>query len=182
MRKAILVVQSSDEDGFSFDRWQERFVTFRLYTPDDFSQLYAIEVLCFQPPFRFGRRYMRQLVQARNTATWIAEEDGHMTGFAIVEWGREEEEIHAYIQTIEVKPEVRSKGIGRQLLSRVEDSAGDAHAVKIWLHVDATNKGAIRLYEAAGYFAVGREENYYAQGRDAFIYSKPMQQETVLYI
>ena len=159
--------------------WSD-FVIFRLYIPDDFSQLYAIEELCFQPPYRFGRRYMRQLVQSRNTAAWIAEEDGQMAGFAIVDWSLEEEEIQAYIQTIEVKPEARGRGIGRQLLSRVEDSAVGVHAVKIGLHVDATNEGAIRLYEATGYFVVGREENYYALGRDALIYCKSMQEQTVL--
>jgi hypothetical protein len=57
---------------------------YRLYTPRDFPQLYAIEEVCFQPPFRFGRKYMRQLVNRLCTATWIAELDGLMAGFGNV--------------------------------------------------------------------------------------------------
>ena len=31
-------------------------------------------------------RYMRQLVESADSATWIAEDDGQIAGFAIVEW------------------------------------------------------------------------------------------------
>jgi ribosomal protein S18 acetylase RimI-like enzyme len=44
--------------------------------------------------------------------------------------------------------------------------------VWIGLHVDAENAGAIRLYESGGYRLEGRQENYYARGRAALIYSK----------
>ena len=74
----------------------------RPYIANDFAALYAIEEVCFQPPFRFGRGYMRHLVNASNTATWIAEEKGQMAGFAIVEWTRHRGGVSAYIQTIEV--------------------------------------------------------------------------------
>ena len=46
---------------------------YRLYLPADFPQLYAIEQLCFQPPIRFPRPYMRQLIANPDSATWIAE-------------------------------------------------------------------------------------------------------------
>ena len=35
---------------------------YRLYQPDDFAQLYAVEKTPFQPPIRFSRSYMRQLI------------------------------------------------------------------------------------------------------------------------
>ena len=44
----------------------------------------------------------------------------------------------------------------------------------IWLHVDAENAPAIRLYQAHGYQKQGREEHYYARHRPAEIYSKPL--------
>lgn len=150
---------------------------YRLYNSEDFAALYAIEETCFQPPFRFGRRYMQKLVQASNTATWIAEEEGRMAGFAIVEWTEETGGVIAYIQTIEVKPEQRGRGVGSELLRRVEVSARGAGAVMIWLHVDAKNSGAIRLYEAHGFDSIGREENYYARGRAALIYRRWLEVE-----
>ena len=147
---------------------------YRPYTSEDFAELYAIEELCFQPPFRFGRRQMRMLVNSRHAVTWIAEQDGRMGGFAIVEWVSDADKVSAYIQTIEVAPDWRGRGVGGELLTRIEGSARDAGAHEIWLHVDAENSSAIRLYEAHGYQLEGREERYYPRDRAALIYGKPL--------
>jgi ribosomal protein S18 acetylase RimI-like enzyme len=149
-------------------------VLYRPYKPEDFDQLYALEELCFELPQRFSRRYMRLLVCRANGATWIAEGDGRLVGFAIVEWREGKRGITAYIQTIEVAAEARGMGVGSELLSRIEGSARGAGACLIWLHVEATNAEAIRLYEAHEYRCEGREENYYPQGRAALIYAKPL--------
>lgn len=150
---------------------------YRPYSPRDFDPLYAIEELCFQPRFRFSRKYMRQIVSHANSVTWIAEEDGQMRGFAIVECARGASGSIGYIQTIEVSPDRRKQGIGRQLLIRIEASARAASARAIWLHVHAENASAIRLYESNGYVREGREEDYYAPGHAALLYAKPLQSE-----
>jgi len=144
-------------------------VVYRLYIPEDFARLYAVEEACFQPPFRFARGYMRQLVNDSDAATWIVEEDGRMEGFAIVQWGREKSEFIAYLMTIEVMPETRGRGVGAELLARSEESARAAGAARIWLYVDEENAGAIRLYRKWGYLFEGRHENYYPRGRAALI-------------
>lgn len=150
-------------------------MTYRLYAANDFPQLYAIEEICFQPPHRFSRAYMRHLVRAANAAIWIAEEDGQMAGFAIAEWSVDSVKSEAYIQTIEVAPALRGRGIAGELLRRIEDSAHSAGAQTIWLHVDAENQAAIHLYQANGYLCEGREDGYYGRGRAALIYAKPLQ-------
>lgn len=147
---------------------------YHLYKPDDFPQLYSIEEQCFQPPHRFSRRYLRSLVNRANAATWIVKEDGRLKGFAITVWTLRKKEIIAYIQTIEVAPDARRRGVGRALLSRIEDSARAAGAAQIWLHVQAANAAAIHLYEARGYLCQGRRENYYPEGRAALIYAKTL--------
>jgi ribosomal protein S18 acetylase RimI-like enzyme len=147
-------------------------VIYRLYTAEDFAQLYAIEEVCFQPPFRFGREYMRRLVNHSDAATWIAEVDGRMAGFGIVEWTRERDGLIAYIQTVEVAPERRGRGIGGELLRRMEGSSRKAGARAIGLHVDEENGDAIRLYEAHGYQCVGKTEDYYARGRAGLMFAK----------
>jgi len=148
-------------------------VLYRRYAPKDFASLYAIEEVCFQPPLRFSRAYMRQLVQQSNGAAWIGE-DERMCGFAIVEWTREEAGMAAYIQTLEVLPEARGRGVGAELLRRMEDSARAAAAETIWLHVNAENDAAIRLYERHGYQARGRSAGYYGRGTAALIYLKAL--------
>jgi ribosomal-protein-alanine N-acetyltransferase len=147
---------------------------YRSYQPDDFDQLYAVEEICFRPPFRFSRVYMRQIVSSTDAATWIAEEGGTIAGFAIVEWLVESNDATAYIQTIEVLPEFRRVGVAAELMRRLEASAIEAGARFIWLHVDAENSTAQRLYERHGYTRQGREENYYPRGRAALIYVKPL--------
>jgi ribosomal-protein-alanine N-acetyltransferase len=152
-------------------------VLYRLYKPEDFAALYAIEEVCFQPPHRFSRAYMRQLILQTDAATWVAELDGRMRGFGIVEWSRDGLETIAYIQTLEVLEKQRGQGIGGELLRRMEGSARGAGAATIWLHVDAENAGAIRVYERHGFEMSGREENYYGRGRPGLVYAKLLRAE-----
>lgn len=148
-------------------------MNYRPYHSDDFAALYAIEEVCFQPPFRFGRRYMRRLLESPGTITWIAH-DRQMAGFAVGDCEWEMGGIVAYIQTIEVLPASRGQGIGSELLRRIEDSVREREAKAIWLHVDSQNGNAIRLYEAHGYSCEGRKDRYYPQGRAALIYRKSL--------
>ena len=150
---------------------------YRLYHPDDFDSLYAIEEVCFKPPERFTRRYMRQLVASANSATWIAEQNGEPTGFAILVWAQQLAGIVAYIPTIEVLPAWRGQGIGAELLHHLENSAVAQSAIAVWLHVDAENSPAIRLYERSGYGNTGRADHYYARNRPASIYVKHLDRE-----
>jgi ribosomal-protein-alanine N-acetyltransferase len=152
-------------------------VLYRPYKTRDFDRLYALEEACFELPFRFDREYMLQLVNGSDTATWIAEEAGEMAGFAIVDWADGRSGIRAYIQTLEVAPGNRNRGVGRELLCRIEGSARDVGAHRIWLHVEAENTTAIRLYESHGYSRVGRQEDYYPLGRAALIYMKRLAAE-----
>jgi ribosomal protein S18 acetylase RimI-like enzyme len=149
-------------------------MNYRLYESDDFDDLYAIEEVCFQTSERFTRRYMRELIASQETVTWVAEEDGHLAGFAIVEFIRQVAPTVAYISTIEVLPIERGHGIGAELLRRLEGSANAERATGIWLHVDVENVSAIRLYERLGYKKNSRANHYYARNRPAAIYVKQL--------
>ncbi len=149
-------------------------MTYRLYQPEDFDALYAIETVSFQPPLRFTRRYLRSLIEASNAATWLAEVDGCPVAFAVVEWFENGSEVMSYLQTIEVLPEHRGHGIATELLRRVESSARAANAAALWLHVDAANSTAIRLYERHGFTVQGRKDQYYGAGTEALIYRKTL--------
>jgi ribosomal protein S18 acetylase RimI-like enzyme len=149
---------------------------YRLFKPEDFEALYAVEKICFRPPFRFGRSFMRRIVEASNGAAWIAEEEGKMAGFAVVEWALDAD-VFAYLQTIEVLPEYRGRGIASELLQRIESASGAAGASSLWLHVDAANTDAIRLYEKHGFAFQGKKDHYYARDRGALIYRKLLKEE-----
>jgi ribosomal-protein-alanine N-acetyltransferase len=145
---------------------------FRLYEPEDFAALYAIEEACFAPPFRFSRRYLGYLLDACDAATWVAQRDDRLAGFAVIQWAEQDEGSLAYLQTLEVAPEFQRQGVGRELLGLSEESACRAGAIQVWLHVDEQNEAALRLYETNGYLREGRKENYYAHNRAALILCK----------
>ena len=157
------------------DRFKEREpMLFRLYLTDDFPALYSIEERCFEPRFRFGRGYMQHLVRNPEAVAWIAEEDGVMAAFAIVAWGKSVSAEGGYLQTIEVLPEFRNRGVGEKLVGLSEISAWSADAETLSLHVDAENEAAIALYEKCGYRRRGRRDHYYARGRAALLYEKQL--------
>ncbi|HEY1983905.1 MAG TPA: N-acetyltransferase [Terracidiphilus sp.] len=145
---------------------------FRHYHPDDFAQIYAIEEVCFEPPLRFSRRYLRELLSRPRSVAWVAEEHGRIAAFAVVDLTPGPEEIVGYIETIEVLPVHRRKGIAAELLQLIQNSARAAQASLIWLHVDSRNQSAIRVYSAHGYQRHGARPNYYGRGRSAEVYVK----------
>jgi ribosomal-protein-alanine N-acetyltransferase len=147
---------------------------YRLHKPADFDALYAIETVCFQPPLRFTRRYLRSLIDAPDSATWIAEEDSRPIAFAVLEWFGNGPEITAYLQTIEVLSAYRGRGVATELLRHVEDSARQARSSSLWLHVDAANSNAIRLYEKHHFALESRKAHYYGPGTEALIYRKAL--------
>ncbi|WP_420236437.1 GNAT family N-acetyltransferase [Telmatobacter bradus] len=142
---------------------------YRPYTPADFAALYVIEEVCFKRPQRFGKRLMRNLLANPDSAAWIAEENGSMAGFALVEWEREEDFVAAYLETIELLPVFRGQGAGAELLRCCLRSALLAGATLFWLHVEAANVAALKLYERFGFVPREQEENYYGRGRHALI-------------
>ena len=151
---------------------------YRPYHPADFEQLYAIEEACFESVLRFDRRYMKQITERDSSVTWTAEWTGEknarLAGFVIAEWTRMLRGIVAYIQTIEVDPAFRRRGVARELLRLAEGSARKARATYIWLHVDETNDAAIALYRSCGYERHGNHPRYYENGNGAEIYAKPL--------
>ena len=72
------------------------------------------------------------------------------------EQGLKERHI-AFIRSMYVAPHARSQGAGRQLLAAALQQARSWPGVEqVTLSVTASNKAAVRLYEAAGFMEVGR--------------------------
>jgi ribosomal-protein-alanine N-acetyltransferase len=130
--------------------------------------MYALDVLCFEPPFRFGQREMRRLAEERGAISVIAEADGELLGFCIAH----REGQWAYVVTLDVTPESRRRGVAARLMLEVEEQARATGAVGIGLHVHNGNAGAIRFYERMGYSRVGLTQGFYGRGLDALVYRK----------
>ena len=79
------------------------------------------------------------------------------------------QEGFSWIATIGVLPEYRGKGYGRALLEACE---AQLTTERVRLSVRASNQGAIRMYEKAGYLHFERWKKYYNDGEDAMIMEK----------
>ena len=76
----------------------------------------------------------------------------------------------AHLTTICIEKNHRGLGLGKWLLLKTMQIGADAGARRFTLEVRESNVEAIRLYESAGYSAVGRRELYYREiGEDALI-------------
>lgn len=149
----------------------------RPYNPDDFEGLYSVEERCFELPLRFDREYMVKLLTRKGSIAFVVEEKNAVVAFAIASLHKKAHQVFAYIETLEVLEEFRSRGVAGKLLVQVESAARSQLASMMWLHVDCCNECAIRLYEGHGYCKVDEQENFYPNGNAAWIYRKPLSAE-----
>ncbi|MFH1789255.1 MAG: KamA family radical SAM protein [Candidatus Altiarchaeota archaeon] len=111
------------------------------------------------------------------TYTFIcAEEEGKVAGFAC--YGKDSiADKLVEIYWIAVSPDYRRKGVGRLLISHIED---EARRDKIRMIVTETESDRLysntrRFYEACGYAQKARIEDFYEEGDDKVIYAKRME-------
>jgi ribosomal-protein-alanine N-acetyltransferase len=132
--------------------------------------MWALDVTCFEPVFRFSRRAMREFAEAAGAMAILAESDdkGELAGFCIVQ----QEERAGYVVTLDVAVGWRRQGLARRLMDEVEQRVHEAGGLAMTLHVYTGNSGAIRFYEAMGYVRAGAAERFYGPGLDAWVYEK----------
>ena len=140
----------------------------RGYRRGDWKAMYALDLVCFEAPFRFSQREMRRLAEQPRAICVQAESNDLLIGFCIAHL----EDKWAYIVTLDVAPEWRRHRVARRLMQDVEEQAREAGAVGIGLHVFNGNSGAIRFYERMGYDRICMHEGFYGRGLDALVYRK----------
>lgn len=98
-----------------------------------------------------------------------AVEDDEFIGFAACD-PRPSQAI-AWIATIAVDPRYQRRGIGRALLHECEANLG---VPRVRLTVRMSNRGAISMYEKAGYAVIDIWRAYYNDGEDAMVMEKAL--------
>lgn len=100
-------------------------------------------------------------------------DDGGVIGFAACWFVLDE----AQIMILTVDGKWRRRGLGRSLLSHLEQEAVSRKAVGIMLEVRAGNQAARALYEGTGFQVIATRPGYYADtGEDAIIMLKDIGQ------
>ncbi len=91
----------------------------RTATSDDFERIVQLENLCFPRELAYSRRQLRYLLTKANSTILVEGTDVLVRGFLIVLY-RSGTSV-AGIETINVDPIFRKKGIGVRLLSAAEE-------------------------------------------------------------
>lgn len=86
----------------------------------------------------------------------LACEDGRAVGFALGRLIVDDVEL----LLLAVEPAARGEGVGRELIERMAAQARAKGAGRLLLEMRADNP-AQRLYEAAGFIAIGKRKDYY---------------------
>lgn len=128
-------------------------------TPLDFQRIVELERVCFEGELAYSRRQLHYLVFSAHSTTLVEEAEGVVRGFVIVLF-RTGSSV-AGIETVNVDPAFRKKGIGRRLLAAAEKEVRRKGAQRIRLEVSVTNHAAVALYESAGFRKVRVLKNYY---------------------
>lgn len=141
-------------------------VTLREYRPGDWLAMYALDAVCFEQAFRFSRRAMRGFAEAAGAITLLAESDGRLAGFCVVQI----EGQVGYVVTLDVATAWRRLGLARRLMSEIEMRVRTTGAIGMALHVYTENTAAVRFYETIGYTRTGMAEGFYGRRLDALMY------------
>ena len=120
----------------------------------------SLEKLVFE-----GESYTSEIFQQyikMGGEVWVIEEDGEIIAYILyIIYDR-----MAHLISIAVHPNHRGKGLGRKLISKMEEEAKRQGAERVWLEVKANNP-ARTFYRRLGYREIIRVERYYPNGNDA---------------
>lgn len=107
-------------------------------------------------PFPWTRSNFADSLAAGHGA-WLAQEDGHMTGYAVMMQVLDE----AHLLNITVLPELQRSGRGSALLTHLFDLARAQPATRMLLEVRPGNVSGQALYRRHGFAEIGRRRDYY---------------------
>jgi ribosomal protein S18 acetylase RimI-like enzyme len=98
----------------------------------------------------------------------VVHELGCLLAFGIMEYG----DSAAHLVLFGVQPQLRRRGLGRYVLSWLEQCAVTAGLERIDIEVRADNPGAVAFYWRQGYEVRGRVRGYYRGVVDALLLEK----------
>lgn len=144
-------------------------ITLRDYTPSDFEAIWRLDQLCFAENIAYSRDEMRMYLALRSSFCVIAEADGRLAGFTIMD---HRPPRPAYMVTIDVDPAMRRHGVASALLEEVERRISGQGGTAIRLEVAVNNESAIDFYNRHGFREIGRKLGYYNGQLDALSMKK----------
>lgn len=114
-------------------------------------------------PWSWTPRRVAAHMRLRENLTVIAADGGELAGFVLAQFGSRS----VHLALLGVDPAYQRRGLGRQLVGWVEESASVAGLFLMQLEVRAGNLQALRFYTMRGYRETTRAAGYYSGVEDA---------------
>ncbi|MCT2399643.1 GNAT family N-acetyltransferase [Novosphingobium mangrovi (ex Huang et al. 2023)] len=132
---------------------------------DDIDRIMEVMAAAFDPTFReaWNRRQVEDALKFGNSHYCLVNEEGEWpqddeptAGFWLSRTGFEEEEL----LLLGVSPAFRRKGLGRNLLRKLQGGANERCVKRLLLEMRRGNP-AESLYRSCGFYSIGERRDYY---------------------
>ena len=143
----------------------------RDYRPDDFETLWKIDQVCFARGISYSRRELAFYIGQKRGFTLVAEREGKIIGFVVVDRDRQGQ---AHIITIDVLAEARRSGLGSRLMAAAEERLRTLGCSVVFLETAVDNAAALAFYKRHGYTVIHTIPRYYLDSIDALVLSKEL--------
>ncbi|MEY3710716.1 MAG: hypothetical protein RLZZ99_537 [Actinomycetota bacterium] len=140
-------------------------ISYRDMTNFDLPEVLAIEKSAYLKDAWTINQFKEELSAIASSRKYLVASEGGIIGYGGAAIAGEVVDIH----TLTVREDYRRRGIGGELLKRLEAWSAERGIRKVMLEVAVTNEAAIKLYEAAGYQQIRVRPNYYGAGLDAYV-------------
>jgi ribosomal-protein-alanine N-acetyltransferase len=127
--------------------------------PDEINAIFEIEQKCFPGKIGYSKRLLEHLIFDVDSTCLVEKQNGKVRGFLIVEY--HQENLTCNIETVDVDPSFKNRGIGLKLLKAVETEMRQKGVFWSQLEVSEGNQAALKLYTKAGYKFKEKLEGYY---------------------
>ena len=126
---------------------------------DEIDAIVEIEKKCFPKKVAYSKRQIEYLILNANSDCLIEKEDGVIRAFLIVTY--RQRSLTCNIETIDVDPSFKNRGIGLKLLKAAELEMKRRGMRWSQLEVSEGNEAALKVYKNAGYKFKEKLESYY---------------------
>lgn len=145
-------------------------LSLRAMTASDVPEVARIETTAFSTPW--SETTFRSLLERSGVELWVAEWGGELAAYAILRRVQDEGEL----ANIAVRSDLRGRGIGSRLLSRMLKVAEDSGVRSLYLEVRESNELAREMYARRGFQEIGVRKGYYEGPReDARVLKKSLE-------
>ena len=135
-------------------------LSLRPMIPSDVPEVARIETTAFSTPW--SEETFNSLLKRSGVELWVAEWGDELAAYAILWKVLDEGEL----ANIAVRSDLRGRGIGSGLLSRMLEVAEDSGVRSLYLGVRESNGLAREMYARRGFHEIGVRKGYYEGPRE----------------